>query len=60
MTPGGANMTGPNLHGVFGKPAASNADYKYSDAIKASGIVWDASHLDAWLADPKNYLPAQR
>jgi cytochrome c len=60
ITPGGANMTGPNLHGVFGQKAASKADYKYSDALKGSGIVWDANHLDQWLEKPQTYLPGTK
>ena len=60
ITPGGANMTGPNLHGVFGRKAAQVEGFRYSDAIKASGIVWDASHLDQWLAKPMTYLPGTK
>ncbi|HEY8572442.1 cytochrome c family protein [Phenylobacterium sp.] len=58
---GGTNMTGPNLHGVFGKKAgANNPDYKYSDAIKAATFTWDLPHLDQWLADPKGFLPGTK
>lgn len=60
ITPGGANMTGPNLHGVFGKTSASNPDFKYSDALKNAGWVWDASHLDQWLEKPQTYLPGTK
>jgi len=60
ITPGGANMTGPNLHGVFGKKAASHPDYKYSDALKGAGFVWDADHLDKWLAQPQTFLPGTK
>jgi cytochrome c len=60
LTPGGANMTGPNLHGVFGKPAASHPDYKYSDALKAVGWNWDAARLDEWLAKPQTYVPGTK
>jgi len=60
ITPGGANMTGPNLHGVFGKASASNPDFKYSDALKNAGWVWDASHLDQWLAQPQTFLPGTK
>jgi len=60
ITPGGANMTGPNLHGVFGKKSASNPDFKYSDALKNAGWTWDASHLDQWLAQPQTFLPGTK
>ncbi len=57
---GGPNMTGPNLHGVFGRPAASVEGYRYSDALQNAGFVWDAERLDAWLANPRTYLPGNR
>ncbi|TAJ69739.1 MAG: cytochrome c family protein [Phenylobacterium sp.] len=60
IAPGGANMTGPNLHGVFGKKSASNPDFKYSDALKNAGWVWDASHLDQWLEKPMTFLPGTK
>jgi cytochrome c len=60
IQPGGANMTGPNLHGVFGRKAAQVETFKYSDALKNSGIVWDAAHLDEWLAKPQTYLPGTK
>lgn len=60
IAPGGPNMTGPNLHGVFGREAAQVEGYRYSDVLRGSGIVWDAHHLDAWLANPKTYLPGTK
>lgn len=60
ITPGGANMTGPNLHGVFGKASASNPDFKYSDALKAAGWTWDADKLNQWLAKPQEFLPGTK
>jgi cytochrome c len=60
ITPGGANMTGPNLDGVFGRRSASVADFKYSDALKNAGWTWDAQHLDQWLAQPQTFLPGTK
>ncbi len=60
IAPGGANMTGPNLHGVFGRKAGEVPGYKYSDVVKNSGFVWDAAHLDKWLAEPRTYLPGTK
>ncbi len=57
---GGANMTGPNLHGVFGRKAGALADYKYSDAVKNAGFDWDAERLDKWLAEPRTFLPGTK
>jgi cytochrome c len=50
---GGPNMTGPNLHGVFGRKAASLPGFNYSDALKGAGWTWDPAHLDTWITDPK-------
>ncbi|HLZ76691.1 cytochrome c family protein [Phenylobacterium sp.] len=57
---GGPNMTGPNLHGVFGRKAAASPDFKYSDVLKASGWTWDAARVDTWITDPKAALPGTK
>ena len=57
---GGANMTGPNLYGVFGRAVASRPDYSYSTALKAKGGAWDAASIDQWIADPKTYAPGTK
>src|SRR5260370_11103378 len=49
---------GPRLRGVFGNKAGSVLTFKYSDAMKASNITWDAASLDQWLSDPDQNLPA--
>jgi cytochrome c len=60
ITPGGPNMTGPNLHGVVGRKAGTAADYNYSDAVKNAGFTWDAAHLDKWLTNPQAMLPGTK
>lgn len=60
IAPGGANMTGPNLHGVFGSKPGSKADFKYSDAVKAADFTWDAGHLSQWLEKPQTFLPGTK
>ena len=57
---GGANLTGPNLHGVFGRKAGALETYKYSEAVRNAGFVWDAEHLDKWLAEPRTFLPGTK
>lgn len=51
---------GPNLHGLFGRKAASVEGYKYSEALQNSGIVWDDSSLTRFLRDPKDAVPGNR
>jgi cytochrome c len=60
LVAGGPNMTGPNLHGVFGRKAASLPGFSYSDPLKAAGWTWDAAHVDTWITDPKVALPGTK
>lgn len=57
LAPGDPSPLGPPLHGMFGRPAASLPDFKYSRALKESGIVWTEETLDAWLARPDGFIP---
>jgi cytochrome c len=57
---GGAIMVGPNLFGVFGREAASNAEFGYSAALQNSNLVWSPAALDAWLVNPAQFLPGNR
>jgi len=55
---GEAHKTGPNLHGLFGKKAATEEGYaNYSEAMKTSGIIWGEKELKEWLTKPNDYLP---
>lgn len=54
---GGANGAGPNLFGIIGKPAGQVAGFAYSDALKASGIIWTTAELDGYIADPAAKIP---
>jgi cytochrome c2 len=44
---GSPNISGPNLHGLFGRQAESLPEYNYSADLRASRIVWNALTLDA-------------
>ena len=54
---GEPHNVGPNLHGVFGRPAAGAPDFAYSEALRASGLVWTPLALEAWLAEPASFVP---
>ena len=54
----GVHLSGPSLAGLWGKRAATIADYtRYTDALKQAGIVWDQNTFNAWLADPQAMVP---
>jgi len=57
---GGANGIGPNLHGTMGKAVASHAGFAYSAELKAVGGTWDWDKMDAWLKNPKGYVPGTK
>jgi cytochrome c len=48
---------GPPLHTVFGRHAARDPQFPYSDALKKAAWTWDAGTLDRWLADPDAVAP---
>ncbi len=51
------NRVGPHLVGIIGRAAGSVDGFKYSDAMKNSGITWDETTIAEYLADPKGYIP---
>ena len=57
---GGKSAIGPNLHGVVGRSVATVDGFKYSKAMKESGLVWDEATLTAYLTKPKEFLPGNK
>ena len=56
----GANNVGPSLHGIFSRKAGEIADFRYSPAIKRSGIAWTPETLDKFITDPQALVPGNR
>lgn len=56
----GVNNIGPSLHGIIGRKAGEIADFRYSPAIKRSGITWTPESLDAFIKEPQALVPANR
>lgn len=56
----GRNGVGPSLAGVAGRKAGTAPGFAYSNALKESGITWDAASLDKWLTSPQKTVPGTR
>jgi hypothetical protein len=48
---------GPTLLGVMGRKAGTSPHFHYTQALKDSGLVWDAPALDRFLTDPAKAVP---
>lgn len=51
---------GPQLSGVIGRTAGSTEDYKYTDAMHSSGIVWTRENIARLVKDPDGTVPGTR
>jgi cytochrome c len=57
----GQNMTGPSLANLWGRKAGSLPSFdRYSEALKASGTVWNDRTLDQWLTNPQQLVPGNQ
>jgi cytochrome c len=56
----GVNNVGPSLHGIIGRKAGELTDFRYSPAIKRSGITWTPATLDGFIKEPQAMVPANR
>lgn len=55
---GAGHQNGPSLWNIFGQRAGTQEGFAYySQALKTSGLVWSPEYLDAWLADPRGFIP---
>jgi cytochrome c2 len=56
----GVNNVGPSLSGLFERKAGEIAEFRYSPALKRSGITWTPQALDTFIADPQKEVPGNR
>ncbi|THF61805.1 cytochrome c family protein [Pseudothauera nasutitermitis] len=60
LGPGAENRAGPALNAVAGQAAGAVPGYAYSDALKASGIVWNEAEFVAYLLAPTQRVPGTK
>ncbi len=53
---GGKVVYGPNLFGIAGQPAAAVEGFRYSEALRNSGLTWTDSNLIGFLANPEQFV----
>lgn len=51
---------GPHLNGIYGRKAGSTADYRYSEAMKTSNVVWNDETLRAFVKSPDKVVPGTK
>lgn len=56
----GATRLGPSLKGIMGRTSGTMPNFNYSQAMKDTAVVWDATSLDAYLAAPAKTIPGNR
>lgn len=59
VIPGATSPLAPNLADVVGRRAAATA-FRYSDALKQSGVTWSRANLDRYLSGPMQMIPGTR
>lgn len=57
LTEGGGHLLGPNLYSVFGRRAGTATGFNYTLALQQADFIWTPRALDAWLAQPQQFLP---
>src|ERR1700748_3474549 len=54
---GDKNGVGPNLFGVVGDHKGEGRNFNFSAAMKAKGGTWTYDDLNAFIANPKAFVP---
>lgn len=60
---GATNRIGPDLNGIFGRRAGSQAGFSYSKSMLRAGsdeLIWTWATLDSFLENPKNLVSKSR
>ena len=57
---GAANKVGPELNGLIGRKAGTAPGYRYSAAMKNSGLTWDVATFQKYINDPRGTVPGNK
>lgn len=57
---GAKHTAGPDLNGLIGRKAGVRDGYRFSDAMKSSGLTWDVATLRSYLKSPRAKVPGTR
>ncbi len=52
----GRHKMGPSLANIFGRKAGTVPGFHKYKGLKGSEIVWDATSMDQWIANPKKFI----
>lgn len=56
----GEHGVGPSLRGVIGRTAGTQPEFRYSPAMRRSGVVWSVETVDRFMADPQALVRGNR
>jgi cytochrome c len=59
-TDAGKTIVGPSLAKISGRKAGTLVGFRFSEALKKSGLVWNVTTLDKWLTSPQKTVPGTR
>ena len=54
------DRTGPRHCGLIGRKAGAVTGFNYSKAMKNSSVLWSEKTLDAFLKNPRGFMPGNR
>lgn len=54
------SAVGPVLNGLFGRKAGTIEGFAYSEANKASGLVWDETNFTTYIKNPRAAMPGNK
>ncbi len=56
----GKHRIGPSLFGIAGRKAGTTKGFRFSKAMKKSGLTWDDATLDKYLKKPRKAVKGTR